>query len=166
MKVLWVSKTLKRQEAELSELPEDETILMVDLDRCIGCGSCHFACELEQKEKAQGDAKPKSISVVMKIATGYESSVHLPLSCRHCSSPCVYQNSSNSWVTCPEGQRDTAEACDFCAPRLEKGMMPACATRCSMKCIYFGYPKDVWFALNEKRLRGMGDLTLDSPAGN
>ena len=53
----------------------------------------------------------------------------------------------------------------ICAPsRLAKGMMPACATRCSMKAIYFGYPKDVWFALNEKRLRGMGDLTLDSPA--
>jgi Fe-S-cluster-containing dehydrogenase component len=45
MKVLWVSKTLKRQEAELSELPENETILMVDLDRCISCGACHFACE-------------------------------------------------------------------------------------------------------------------------
>lgn len=166
MKVLWVSKTLKRQEAELSELPENETILMVDLDRCISCGACHFACEMEQKKQSPEAAKPKSISVVMKKTSGYESSVHLPLSCEHCSSPCSYQDYANFWVTCPEGHRDATEVCDFCAPRLAKGMMPACATRCSMKAIYFGYPKDVWFALNEKRLRGMGDLTLDSPAGN
>ena len=166
MKILWVSKTLKRQEAELRELPENETILMVDLDRCISCGSCHFACEVEEKMGFGKTAKPKAMSVVMKKTSGHESSVHLPLSCRDCSSPCSYQDDANGWITCPEGQRDTVEGCDFCAHRLKKGMMPACATRCSMKCIYFGFPKDVWFALNEKRLRGMGDLTLDSPVGN
>ncbi len=162
MKVLWVGKTLKRQEAELRELPDDETILMVDLDRCISCGSCHLACEIEQKKISPGDAKPKAISVVMSRTSQHRSSVHLPLSCRHCSSPCEYQDYYNFWITCPDGQRDEAEACDACAHRLRKKMMPACATRCSMKCIYFGYAKDVWFALNEKRLRGMGELTLDS----
>jgi Fe-S-cluster-containing dehydrogenase component len=166
MKILWVSKTLKRQEAELRELPENETILMVDLDRCISCGSCHFACEVEQKRGSHETVKPKAMSIVMKKTSGYESSVHLPLACRDCSSPCSYQDDANGWITCPEGPRDAVEECDFCAHRLKKGMMPACATRCSMKCIYFGLPKDVWFALNEKRLRGMGDLTLDSPAGN
>jgi len=161
VKILWVSKTLKRQEAELRELPDDETILMVDLDRCISCGSCHFACEVEARQGSAGAAKPKAMPVVMQKTSGHETSVHLPLSCKHCASPCSYQDYANFWVTCPEGHKDGAEACDLCASRLAKGMMPACATRCSMKCIYFGYPKDVWFALNEKRLRGMGDLTLE-----
>jgi hypothetical protein len=35
-----------------------------------------------------------------------------------------------------------------------------------MKCIYFGFPGDGVFALNEKRLREMGDVTISLPAEN
>jgi Fe-S-cluster-containing dehydrogenase component len=163
MKILWVSKQFRRQEVELEKLPAGETVLMVDFDRCIACGSCQLACRVEQRAdgSARPAGKPKAFRARLKDDEKSECSVHLPLSCRHCDSPCTYHDPDNFWVTCPGGVKETARTCDACAHRLEEGLMPACATRCSMKCIYFGRAGDLVFALNEKRLRDMGEVVVD-----
>ncbi|MCE5335344.1 MAG: hypothetical protein LLG06_12245 [Desulfobacteraceae bacterium] len=166
MKIIWVSKNFKRQEADLSGLPEDEIVMMVDLDRCISCGSCQFACRIEHAEGSVGDVGPRSFRAQMKENPQNETCVRLPLSCRHCGTPCAYHDPYNFWVTCPGATPNDGQRCDCCEERFRRGMMPACATRCSMKCIYFGYPGDVVFALNEKRLREMGDVTISLPAEN
>jgi len=166
MKIIWVSKRFKRQEAELDRFPEDEAIMMVDLDRCISCGSCQLACQIEQAQGASGDKSPKSFCAQMKDSPQNNTFIRLPLSCRHCKSPCSYQDPYNFWVTCPGTAMNVADKCCLCEERFRRGMMPACATRCSMKCIYFGYPGDVAFALNEKRLREMGDITVNILAEN
>jgi Fe-S-cluster-containing dehydrogenase component len=162
--MLWVSKNFKRQEADLKGLPEDELVMMIDLDRCISCGACQYACQVEQAAGPLEGVKPKVIHVKMKEQGIAGTSVRLPLSCRHCGSPCEYHGAYNFWVSCPQqkAMETGADQCDACARRLEGGLMPACATRCSMKCIYFGHPPDIVFALNEKRLREMGDLLISA----
>ncbi len=165
MKIIWVSKRFKRQECDLSRLPEDEILMMVNLDRCISCGACQFAAEIEKASGFPGGDGPRAFRARMKESPQNDTSVRLPLSCRHCKAPCDYYDPYNFWVTCPGGSEGTgAEKCDFCEERLQRGMMPACATRCSMKCIYFGHPGDIAFALNEKRLREMGDIAVNLAA--
>jgi len=159
MKILWVSTKFSRQDAALEKLPEDETVLMVDLDRCISCGACQYACQIEHGAGTPPRAKPLGFLARMKEGRA-ESSVRLPLTCRHCEAPCRYYDPFNFWGTCPGGSRYTAPLCDQCAERAAQGLMPACATRCSMKCIYFGYARDIAFALDEKRLRSMGDVVV------
>jgi Fe-S-cluster-containing dehydrogenase component len=161
MKILWVSTKFTRQEAELEKLPEEETILMVDLDRCISCGACQYACQIEHRRGNLSEAKPRVFSVKMKEGNNACRSIHLPLSCRHCDTPCEYYDSNNFWVTCNSDAESRDDLCDSCADRSKNGLMPACAMRCSMKCIYFGYAKDILFALNEKRLRQMGEVLAD-----
>jgi Fe-S-cluster-containing dehydrogenase component len=158
MKILWVSTRFTRQEAELEKLPDDETVLMVDLDRCILCGACQFACEIEHRDGDAAETGPRIFLTRVKAGAPELSPVRLPLSCRHCPSPCEYYDPQNFWVTCPAGKGGGIPTCDACAERAKQKLMPACATRCSMKCIYFGYAKDLRFALNEKRLRQMGDV--------
>lgn len=163
MNILWVSTRFTRQEAELDQLPEEATVLMIDMDRCIACGSCQFACQIEHRADAEKQG-PRSFQARLKDGNATTSTVRLPLSCRHCDSPCAYYDPHNFWVTCPGGKGGAVIRCDGCAERLKSGLMPACATRCSMKCIYFGYARDMQFALNEKRLRHMGDVMVHCPA--
>jgi Fe-S-cluster-containing dehydrogenase component len=162
MKIIWVSTKFTRQEA-LSQTSTGEIVLMVDLDRCISCGACQYACQLEHAQDDLGAARPRGFTVRLK-GVDREASVRLPLTCRRCSRPCEYHDPYNFWATCPGEPRRDLAGCDLCAARFDQGFMPACATRCSMKCIYFGYAKDMALVLAEKRLRNMGDVVLDCPA--
>jgi len=44
--------------------------------------------------------------------------------------------------------------CDGCFHRLKQGLWPACATKCSMKAIYVGYPDEIARILKEKKVHG------------
>ncbi|NSW85038.1 MAG: hypothetical protein HPY84_01840 [Syntrophobacteraceae bacterium] len=162
MKIIHVSRNFKTQDVDVNTFDQDEPVLMVDLDRCICCGSCQYACRIEHAGGDVQAGRPRSIPVAVKHGESAKRTMHLPLSCRYCNSPCPYYSLYNFWTTCPAGfeSPDQADACDSCVERLGKGFMPACATRCTMKCIYFGYPRDIAFVLNEKRLREMGDLVI------
>lgn len=163
MKILCVSKNFTRLEADLERLDEDELVMMVDFDRCIACGACQFACQTEHAREGAGWAgRPGAIQVKLKEGA-CTSALNLPLSCRHCEAPCEFRSPYNFWITCPasDSGRGPEVLCDRCQERLERGLMPACATRCSMKCITFGHPKEVALALNEKRLRELGDLLIE-----
>jgi Fe-S-cluster-containing dehydrogenase component len=161
MRVIFVSQRFGAQQADLAAGNPDAPVLMVDLDRCIACGACSLACRLEAPLGDGQLAPPRSI-LFHPAEGGGRLSLRLPLSCRFCPDPCAYHSPYNFWTTCPQDERRTAlfQACDACAARLAQGWMPACATRCPMKCIYFGRAADVAFVLREKRLRSFGDLEL------
>lgn len=163
MKIVFVSKNCKVQNTDLECQIGDDPIMIVDLDRCICCGSCQIACQVEHELPAEARNRPGSIYVRIKKGADANTPLNLPLSCRHCSDPCEYYSSHNFWITCPEHGNDEnlGPGCDICIERLKRGFMPACVTRCTMKCIYFGSLQDVAFALSEKRLREMGDLEID-----
>jgi Fe-S-cluster-containing dehydrogenase component len=162
MKVLYVSKNFSRCEADLGKDNPAELVLMVDLDRCISCGACELACQVEHAANICEPAPYRPIAVRFGKSRTVQPLLRMPLSCRHCDSPCEYYSQYNFWTICPIGREHNAgkASCDACVSRLERGFMPACATRCTMKCIYFGQAKDVAFTLNEKRLREMGDIEI------
>ena len=35
------------------KIPQDQVVMLVDLDRCIRCGTCQLACALEHGENGQ-----------------------------------------------------------------------------------------------------------------
>lgn len=122
--------------------------LFVDLDRCIGCGSCSAACA-----RVLGGA-----STIKYACLG--SQVEIPSVCRHCTeAPCLnvcpteaIARDENGVVTrsallcvacrscvlaCPFGaladdfKDRTAVKCNLCAPRVERGQAPACVATCA-----------------------------------
>lgn len=169
MGIIFVSKNFEKNKdfKDLFKLPysvkEDELFLMVDLDRCIGCGACGVACELEQS-KIDESGKPRIIKAKARGVDDDRHSVCLPLTCRNCQNPCDYYDSYNFWITCPEEaslkERQLLE-CDLCEERTKKGLWPACATRCSMKAIYFGTLSELTRFLRERRLREVGDVFFE-----
>ena len=162
MRVLYVSKNFRTCTADPEKDNPAELVMMVDLDRCISCGACELACQVEHGSEADKPALYRPIGVRVGKSRAVRHFLHMPLSCRHCEAPCEYYSQYNFWITCPLRNEHISgiSSCDSCVERLENGYMPACATRCTMKCIYFGYAKDVAFVLNEKRLREMGDIEV------
>ena len=162
MRIIQVSKHFTRVEAELVRCDPEELVLMLDADRCISCGACQLACQLENGAPGQ-PAPVRRLLAVNRGGRQQERVVNLPLSCRSCTSPCAYFTPYNYWTTCPLDHRPVQPLaiCDQCGARAAEGYMPACATRCTMKCIYFGKARDIAFALGEKRLREMGDVEFN-----
>lgn len=159
MRLGFVSKRFRGERIDPQARP-DEWVLLIDLDRCIGCGACAFACRIEHAE-VLGDTGDSPLRPILPPAAGADTRMAcLPGTCRHCATPCQYQNDYNFWMICPsrETRAATVAFCDSCTARLGEGQWPACATRCTMKTIYFGRGRDMQLILGEKRLREMGDV--------
>ncbi len=163
MRLVFVSKNFNQKQDALQGCAPDELVLVVDVDRCISCGACALACQAEHAGTV--GAEP-SRRIAPEQAAGQKAGrlVSLPTSCRQCSESCPANSGYSFWSVCPaEKTRAAASAfaaCDGCEARLKEGLAPACATRCCMKCIYAGRAEDVFFALEEKRLRGMGETEV------
>ena len=162
MKIIFVGKNFESKGIDLNRCDPEEPVMMIDVDRCISCGSCELACQLEHGSDMGNPAPFRPITTESEKGKQGRRIIYLPLSCRHCESPCDYYSAYNFWINCPNSASEDADmiSCDFCIDRTEKGLWPACATRCTMKLIYFGRAHDVAFALGEKRLREMGDVDV------
>jgi len=99
VKVCPVGATFKRQ----------DNLVLVDVDRCIGCKFCVVAC-------------PYSVRV-FNWKKPPESSV---------------PRDDYSPETSVPAQMGTIGKCDFCADRAREGKLPYCASSCPMGAIYYG----------------------------
>ncbi|NLC37788.1 MAG: 4Fe-4S binding protein [Clostridia bacterium] len=70
------------------------------------------------------------------------------IGCQTCSTICP-----NYFFTFSKSSGKTL-ICDGCFLRLKEGWWPACATKCSMKAIYIGYPDEIARILKEKMANG------------
>jgi len=122
--------------------------LFVDLDRCIGCGSCAAACA-----RVLG-----GVSAIRYAELG--SGVEIPSVCRHCTeAPCLNACPSGAItrdangiverdvmlcvgckscvLACPFGaladdfKDHAAVKCNLCAARVERGLAPASVATCA-----------------------------------
>lgn len=161
MKMHFASRRFKGEAFDPEDCVHDELVMLVDVDRCIGCGACAMACEIEH-EGALGAGEAMR-PIVAAGAAHVSRMVVLPLTCRHCENPCEYQNDYNFWAMCPSGKQKNAitSFCDSCVSRLAVDQYPACAMRCTMKTIYFGRPPEMALVLADKRLREKGDVQFE-----
>jgi len=163
MRIIFVSNNFEKgKTANLAQSDSEELVMLVDVDRCISCGACQLACEIEHGDANGMPGSFRPIEIQGNDKTVENPLIYLPSACRHCESPCDYYGPYNFWTTCPKGKSREKKfiSCDSCIDRTRKGMWPACATRCSMKTIYFGTAHDIAFTLGEKRLREMGDVEI------
>ncbi|MGE9984728.1 4Fe-4S binding protein [Desulfovibrio sp. SGI.169] len=164
MHLVFVSRQFNQKQDSLRNFPKDSLVLVVDVDRCIACGSCALACRAEHGTFGEQEKGARRLVTTAGPEQKMPRVVSLPTSCRHCSTPCDCDDGYNFWTLCPADRVEAVAVqtarCDECEQRLRQGMAPACASRCSMKCLYAGRPEDVRFALEEKRLRGMGETEI------
>lgn len=160
MKLYFTSRRFKGETFDPDKCQPDELVMMVDLDRCIGCGACALACEIEHEGALGAGEAMRPIAVA---AQAESRMVCLPLTCRHCETPCEYQSDYNFWVMCPseKTKASTRAFCDSCVKRVGEDLYPACAMRCTMKTIYFGRPSEMALVLADKRLREKGDVEFE-----
>lgn len=67
--------------------------MVIDLQRCVGCGACAFACKAENNTRTRGDGQSFNwADFVMKTEGTFPDVTHwvMPVLCNHCSNaPCV-----------------------------------------------------------------------------
>ena len=67
--------------------------MVIDLQRCVGCGACAFACKAENNTRTRGDGQSFNwADFVMKTEGTFPNVTHwvMPVLCNHCSdAPCV-----------------------------------------------------------------------------
>lgn len=166
MKIIFMSKGFEKTSMDLASCDPEELIMLIDFERCISCGACEVACQLEHGEGPESPAVYRPVRFRTGEGDENAGTLYMPLACRHCKAPCDYYSQYNFWITCPsaKGCDESVPSCDLCAERLKQGLWPACATRCSMKTICFGYAKDIAFVLKDKRLRDLGEVRLGQHA--
>lgn len=67
--------------------------MVIDLERCVGCGACAFACKAENNTRTRGEGQSHNwADFLMKTEGTFPRVTHsvIPVLCNHCSAaPCV-----------------------------------------------------------------------------
>lgn len=117
--------------------------MVIDLNRCVGCGACALACKAEHNTRMRGNGQSYNYAdFVMRTEGTFPNTSQwvLPVLCNHCTeAPCV----ANCPVT-PKAMFKTAEGITMHDPNLCIG----CRT-CQNVCPYSSAEVD-----NEASLRG------------
>ena len=140
--------------------------MLIDLTLCVGCNACQAACKQENQlppneEKnlsltaytalhkyndlyvrrlCQHCDVPTCVSVcpvgaLVKLGDGpvaYDADKCI--GCRYCLQACPYHVPKYEWSS----TKPRIQKCRFCAPRLAKGQLPACAEACPVGATLFG----------------------------
>jgi Fe-S-cluster-containing dehydrogenase component len=68
--------------------------MVIDLQKCVGCGACAFACKAENNTRNRGEGQSHNwADFVMRTEGEFPKVVHtvFPVLCNHCSNaPCVH----------------------------------------------------------------------------
>ncbi len=149
-----------------------------DLTLCIGCLACEAACK-DKNSVPEGAFYCKMIPVGPRLIRNIPVVQHVYMACFHCEKPwCVdacptgaMQRRSQDGIVfvdenlcvgckacmkaCPWGvpqwNPNTGKVgkCDLCKDRIDRGLSPACVTKCTTGALKFVTPKEA--SLNRRR---------------
>ena len=67
--------------------------MVIDLNRCVGCGACAFACKTENNTRNRGDGQSHNwADFIMRTEGTFPNVTHfvMPVLCNHCTdAPCI-----------------------------------------------------------------------------
>lgn len=139
--------------------------MAIDLARCTGCEACTLACA---QENGTDPTTPRALVAVHETGGEAAPRIALlPLLCQHCATaPCIAvcpvgasRRRRDGIVAvdaalclgcgacvraCPYGARrldprsGIADSCDFCAHRVDAGLLPGCVEVCPGSALVFG----------------------------
>jgi tetrathionate reductase subunit B len=144
--------------------------MVIDQERCVGCQSCTVACKSEWGVP-NGAARTRVRQTGVFGSFPQLTSAIYVSQCNHCARPtCVpacptgatYQDNNgvvrvhrdlcigcgSCVAACPYGARyinaslGKVDKCDFCAARVENGLVPACVATCPAHAKIFGNLED------------------------
>ncbi len=140
-------------------------VMVLDLRKCIGCQACTSVCKVENEvpeDQFRTFVTETEIGEFPDVRKGF-----LPQLCNHCDEPAcvpvcptgatfkredgiVVVDNEVCWgcgyciSACPYDKRyfnertQTADKCNFCAQRVDKGLLPACVETCIGGARVFG----------------------------
>lgn len=88
-----------------------ENAILVDYTYCTGCQACEVACKQEYGRKAGSVGGVKVMELIQELPSGKLDIIYYPF---------------------------FTKVCIFCAPRVKKGLDPACVTHCMARVLTFG----------------------------
>lgn len=144
--------------------------MVIDQERCVGCQSCTVACKSEW-DVPIGHARTRVRPTGLRGSYPKFTSAFFVSQCNQCERPtCVpacptgatWQEQDGTVrvnrdlcigcggcaAACPYGaryvdtERGVVDKCDFCSPRVAKGLDPACVATCPAKAKTFGDLED------------------------
>lgn len=167
--------------------------ILIDLNKCIGCGSCIVACKQEN-----GLALGEYWTHIHEVGPlgkypDVESLYYVPVMCQHCENPpCVlhcptgasYKAKDGTVLIdhdkcvgcqycimhCPYGVRTfdpkkgVVDKCNLCAERVEAGVEPACVDICVNKARIFGDIDDPNSEISQAIQAGGGEVYQLKPS--
>ena len=102
----------------------DEYGILIDYEFCTGCHTCEVACKQEHNIPAGKNCGVQVLEIVHEFTGGKMDIVNFPVFTKRCV---------------------------LCAPRVKKGLEPACVAHCMAGCLEFGSLDKLCKKMNKKR---------------